>query len=69
MYTCTCDKFLDNIDSVILALIFYQERSGHQYSGKPFTHCPWCGKELILVKSKINPKKNKKPSFLKRIFS
>lgn len=68
MYTCTCDEFLDNIDQVIMALIFYQSSSGHHYNAKHFSHCPWCGKELIKVKSKIQ-KKPKKLTFLKRLFS
>lgn len=65
MHTCTCHKFLDNIDSFNLGHIYLQQVTGKGYTGDPLEFCPWCGKRLQLIKIT----KKKKPSFWKRFFS
>lgn len=43
---CTCDDWKQNIDLVNGPIQLQFVRTGVQYAGKKFTHCPWCGVEL-----------------------
>lgn len=49
MKTCDCLDWRENIDEVNAPLMLQAARSGGKwggYTGKQFTHCPWCGNPL-----------------------
>lgn len=39
---CSCEEWDENIRALNGLCTMLTIRGG-QYSGKPFTHCPWCG--------------------------
>lgn len=43
-----CPDFLTQIEKVNAPIMLQSVRSGFvwKYEGKPFVHCPWCGKKL-----------------------
>ena len=49
MAYCTCLDWVENIEKVIVDTMTAQARNPHThpgYTGKVFTHCPWCGSPL-----------------------
>ena len=49
MAYCTCPDWVENIDKVDADTMTAQARNPHThpgYTGKVFTHCPWCGYPL-----------------------
>ena len=65
MVTCTCKKFLDNIDLLNLGFMYMQSQTGKGYTGAKLEYCPWCGKKLQKVQKRIYKKKF---SFLRWLF-
>jgi hypothetical protein len=43
---CPCDDWSENIELVNGPIQLQFVRTGYDYKGKKFTHCPWCGKGL-----------------------
>jgi hypothetical protein len=62
--SCSCDDWIDNIDILILSQMHTQTTTGKGYTGKRFSHCPWCGKKL----QKLTKRPTKK-SFWQKFFS
>ena len=46
MMKCGCKDWKENIDKVDAPWLLPLSAVG-DYDGKPFTHCPWCGKKLV----------------------
>lgn len=52
MSKCICPDWRENIDKLDAPIILAGIRNGRSgYTGKKFTHCPWCGSELTLQAS------------------
>lgn len=52
MPKCICPDWRDNINKLDAPIILAGIRNGRSgYTGKRFTHCPWCGCELTLEAS------------------
>jgi hypothetical protein len=52
MPKCICLDWRENINKVDAPIILAGIRSSRPgYTGKKFTHCPWCGSELTLEAS------------------
>lgn len=43
---CDCTDWRENIGLVNGPIQLQFIRTGAEYRGKKFTHCPWCGKQL-----------------------
>jgi len=64
MAYCTCPDWVGNIDKVDADTMTAHARNPNThpgYTGKPFTHCPWCGFDLF---ENDNPNAPIKPPLL-----
>jgi len=43
---CNCEGWKKSVAQIFDAQIQHTLRTGVQYTGKQFKHCPWCGKTL-----------------------
>ena len=50
---CTFTDWKDNIDLVNAGFTLMYIHGSPGYSGKEFTHCPWCGTELIETRTGV----------------
>lgn len=45
---CCCPDWEPNIEKLNAPAVLQFARTGTgEYDGKPFVHCPWCGKRLL----------------------
>ena len=49
---CDCKPWKDWSEQIFNAQIQHTLRTGEKYTGKTWTHCPWCGKKLKKVTEK-----------------
>ena len=50
---CTCTDWHENIGLVNAGFQLAYIHGCKGYEGKKFSHCPWCGKELIEIEKGV----------------